>query len=146
VSSAASEEELIVQYLDGAWAEILGWGCVLAGLAALAGTAVLLERRLSLFRARAAGMPLRLERGREWDLVMRRATRELARGPRVEALQADATVRIEAAEYAYNRLLMDCARHCAPPAAPADEPVPEPVEPAREPEKAPAEERAPLAA
>ena len=135
-----------MQYLDGAWTEILGWGCVLAGLAACAGAVVLLERRLGLFRSRMAGMPPRLERGREWDLVMRRATRELARGPRVEALQADATVTIEAAEYAYNRLVIDCAKHCAPPAASADEPVPEPVEPARETEKAPAEERAPLAA
>jgi hypothetical protein len=135
-----------VQYLDGAWVEILGWGCVLAGLAACAGAVVLVQQRLGLFRSSRAGMPPRLERGREWDLVMRRATKELARGPRVEALQADATVTIEAAEYAYNRLLMDCAKHCTPPAAPADEPVSEPLEPARETEKAPAEERAPLAA
>jgi hypothetical protein len=137
-----------VHYLDGAWAEILGWSFVLAGLAAYTGAVTLLERRRTRHRSRAAGMSPRLERGREWDLVMRRATKELARGPRVEALQADATVTIEAAEYAYNRLLADCVRHRAAPQLPAaDEPAPAPVvEPARETEPAPAEEPAPLAA
>jgi hypothetical protein len=136
-----------VHYLDGAWAEILGWVIVLAGLVAFTGAVVLLERRLGVLRSRRAGMPPRLERGREWELVMRRATNELARGPRVEALQADATVTIEAAEYAYNRLLLEDAKHCtAPSPPPAAEPAPESAEPARETEEAPAEERAPLAA
>jgi hypothetical protein len=139
-----------VHYLDGAWAEILGWSFVLAGLAACAGAVMLLERRRSRHRARTAGLSARLERGREWDLVMRRATKELARGPRVEALQADATVTIEAAEYAYKRLLADCAKHGAAPEPliAADESAPDQpaVEPARETEPAPAEEPAPLAA
>ena len=135
-----------MRYIDVAWAEILVWGSALAGLAAFAGVAACLGR-LGPHRARAAGLPPTLERGCEWDLVMRRATRELARAPRVDALQASATTTIEAAEYAYNRLLLDCARHCTAPSAPhAEPPAPEPAEPVREPEKTPAEERAPLAA
>lgn len=132
-----------MHYLDGAWAEILGWVLVLAGLATFAGGVVLLERTGR--RGSCAGeMQARLDRGHEWDLVMRRATKELARGPRVEALQANATVTIEAAEYAYNRLLLEYAKHCTTPSAP---PAPEPApKPAREAEDAPAEERAPLAA
>jgi hypothetical protein len=78
---------------------------------------------------------------------MHRANKELARGPRVEALQADATLSVQAAEYAYNRLLMDCARHGAAPSPPVAEPTPEPVaEPVHEVQPAPAEEREPLAA
>ena len=73
-------------------------------------------------------MPARLDRGHEWDLVMRRATKELARSPRVEALQANATVTIEAAEYAYYRLLLEYAKHCTAPSAP---PAPSPLPPSR---------------
>jgi hypothetical protein len=132
-----------VHYLNGAWAEILSWVLVLAGLAAFAGGVVLLERVVRR-RSYAVEMPARLDRGHEWDLVMRRATKELARSPRVEALQANATVTIEAAEYAYNRLLLEYAKHCTAPSAP---PAPEPAPvPEREAEEAPAEERAPLAA
>ena len=135
-----------MHYIDVAWTEILVWGSVLVGVAAFAGAVARLGR-LGLYRARTAGMPPRLELGREWDLVMRRATKELARTPRVEALQANATTTIEAAEYAYNRLLLDWAKHCTAPSAPdAEPPAPEPAEPVREPEKTPAEERAPLAA
>jgi len=96
-------------------------------------------------------MSARLEPRREWDLVMSRATKELARGPKVEALQADAMVSVEAAEYAYNRMLQEVARHRTQPAAPLPpvvEPLPpEPVLPEPAPaEVAPAEEHAPLAA
>jgi hypothetical protein len=133
-----------VHDLGGAWTEMLGWGFLLGGLAAFAGVVAVIERRRRLRRVRTAAQ--RLERGREWDLVMRRATNELARGPHVEALQADATVTVEAAEYAYNRLLMDCARHGAAPSLPVAEPAPALVEPAREVEPAPVEEREPLAA
>ena len=137
-------------HLDGAWVDILGWGFVLAGLAAFAAAMGLIERRRRHRRSGAAAMSARLPPGREWELVMRRATRELARGPKVEALQADAMVSIEAAEYAYNRMLQEYARHCAAPSAPSlpiGEPAPAAVvlaEPA--PKVVPAEERAPLAA
>jgi hypothetical protein len=134
-----------VHYLGGAWAEILGWGFVLVGLAAFTGVIAVIERRRRVRHARAAAA--KLGRSREWDAVMCRAVKELARGPRVEALQADATVTVEAAEYAYNRLLMECAKHgAAPPLPVPEEPTPAPAEPVREVEPASAEERAPLAA
>jgi len=151
-----------VHYLDGAWTRIIGWCFVLAGLAAFAAAIVWIERRGRLGRAAAAATSPRLAAGREWDLVMRRATRELARGPKVEALQADAMVSVEAAEYAYNRMLQEYARHSAQPALPtlpAGEPLPQPRQPVvpepvapeivvaeTAPTTKPAEERAPLAA
>jgi hypothetical protein len=129
-----------VDYLDGGWAEILGLIIVLGGVAVFACRLVVTKWRSA---RRCQQMAARLDREREWQLVMHRATKELARGPKVAELQADATVTIEAAEYAYNRLLRDCARHYTAPSAPTVEPT---REVAREPEEAPAEERAPLAA
>jgi hypothetical protein len=135
--------QTIAQHWDGIWGDIFGWIAVLAGLAALAGLIAVLRRH----RARKGPGPVdsaaRLERGREWELVMRRATQELWRGPEVAALQADAAIRVEAAEHAYNRLVVDCAKVCAVSPPPTFEQAG--PEPAREP-KAPAPEREPLAA
>jgi hypothetical protein len=78
---------------------------------------------------------------------MQRASKELARGPRVEGLQSDAAVTVEAAEYAYKRLLLECARHGAAPSTLLAEPTLEiAAEPARKVEPAAADEREPLAA
>jgi hypothetical protein len=139
-----------VIHLDGAWAEVLGWALVLAGLTIFSSLIVIAERRRAR-RFYVPEMPPRLDRGREWDMVMQRASKELARGPRVEELQADAAVTIQSAEYAYNRLVLDCAQHCTV-RAPALEPVVEPVleptvtAPPPQPTPTPAEEPAPLAA
>jgi len=139
-----------VLLLDGAWAEILCWALVLAGLTMFASLIVMLERRRAR-RFHVPEMPPRLDRGREWSMVMQRATKELVRGPRVEELQADAAVTIQSAEYAFNRLLLDCAPLCtarAPTLEPAAEPALEPTltPPAPKPAPAPVEEAAPLAA
>jgi hypothetical protein len=131
-----------VYYLGGVWADVLGWALVLGGMVAFAGLVTLIDRR-NTNRFRIPEMPPRLDGGHEWERVIRRATKELARSPRVEELQADATMTIESAEYAYNRLVVDCAKHCAMPTASTIEPTPELP---RKPEEPPAEERPPLAA
>lgn len=130
-----------MQQLSGAWADALGWAAVLAGLAVFACFIVLIDRRR---HARGANVAATLDRGREWELVVRRATQDLWRGPELAALQADALVKIESAEHAYNRLVVDCARLCTISelsAAPTFEPA---SELARETERPP--ERQPLAA
>jgi hypothetical protein len=55
-------------------------------------------------------VPARLDRTREWELVARRGAEDLARGQRIAALQAHATLKVLSAEHALNRLAADCAR------------------------------------
>jgi hypothetical protein len=86
-------------------------------------------------------MPARLDRTREWGLVVRRGIEDLARGHRIGALQADATLKILSAEHALNRLAADCARLSRASATPTFE---LPARSARQPGAAP--ERQPLAA
>jgi hypothetical protein len=112
---------------------LLGWAGVLAGLAAFAGLLSIFDRRRRVHAAHAGEAAPEVDLAHEWEAVMRRATRELARGPQVEALHADATTTIESAEHAYNRLVVDCARHCQLPTAPTFEPV-QALEPAPKPE------------
>ncbi len=114
---------------------------MLAGLAVLAGLIALVERRRHALRhTTVAKAPARLEPAREWDLVLSRAAADMSRAPQVAALQADAAVKIEAAEHAFGRLVGDWQRLCGQPAAPAPEAPPQPA-PAPE-----APERQPLAA
>ena len=135
--------QTIAQLWDSIWGDIFGWGTVLAGLAAFAGLIAVLQLRRAPKGARVVETVARLEHRREWELVMRCATQELWRGPEVAALQADAAIRVEAAEHAYNRLVVDCAKVC--PVSPAPTFKPAGPAPVREPE-APAPEREPLAA
>ncbi|HWE19128.1 MAG TPA: hypothetical protein VG758_18405 [Hyphomicrobiaceae bacterium] len=123
-------------------ADVSGWAAVLAGLTALAGLVALVERRRRRAprHAAAAKPPVRLEPAREWDLVLSRAAADLSRAPRVVALQADAAVKLAAAEHAFGRLVGDWQRLCGQPAAPVPEAAPQPV-PAPE-----ATEHQPLAA
>jgi hypothetical protein len=122
-----------VQHLSGAWVDILGWAAVLAGLAIFVRIIVLM-RRLRPRGANVAETGARLNRGREWEVVACRATHDLWRGPVLAELQADALVKIESAEHAYNRLVVECAKVCATSAVPTIEPAreverqPEPVE------------------
>jgi hypothetical protein len=134
-----------VHHLDGALVDILGWALVFAVLSALAGILAVIGRARAT-RKRTSATPARLGRDREWALVTQRAARELARAPRLEELQADATVTIESAEYAYNRLLLDCAKHCKAAAAAVPEAAPALAQPSAETPERPAEQRPPLAA
>jgi hypothetical protein len=130
-----------VQDLGGVSADLIGWIAVLAGLATLAGLIAVAERRgHAPRRTTLAKAPARLEPAREWDLVRGRAAAGLSRAPHVAALQADAAVKIEAAEHALGRLVGDWQRLRGQPAAPAPEAAPQPT-PAPE-----APEREPLAA
>jgi hypothetical protein len=86
-------------------------------------------------------MPARLDRTREWELVVRHGVEDAARGRRIGALQADATLKVLSAEHAFNRLVADCARLSRASAAPAFE---LPSRPGRRPGSA--AERRPLAA
>jgi hypothetical protein len=85
----------------------------------------------------------KLEREREWELVMRRAREDLARGAELAALQADTALKIASAEHAYNRLVADCARLCGvtavPPPAPTGPTVQIVSRPETPPEAAPGE-------
>jgi hypothetical protein len=126
-----------VQDLGAISADVIGWAAVLAGLAALTGLIALVERRRRAPRHTAvAELPVRLERAREWDLVLSRAAADLSRAPHVVALHANAAVKLAAAEHAFGRLVGDWQKICgqpallrpAPEATPPSVPAPEPAE------------------
>jgi hypothetical protein len=133
-------------HLSGVWVELLGWAAVLAGLAVLAGVIVLIDRRRPSPQREEVAATLDPER--EWELVIHSASAGLARGADLAVLQADAAMKIEAAEHAYRRLVADCAKLCLTCAVPASEPPPQPVSELKEipsePEKV--AEQPPLAA
>jgi hypothetical protein len=84
----------------------------------------------------------RLDRAREWEIVMRRAAQGVSLAPELAALQADAALKLGAAEHAYKRLAADYERLCSPPpATPASEPAPQPASAPEAPQQ-----REPLAA
>ena len=127
-----------MQDLGGVWADLIGWIAVLAGLTVLAGLIALVERRRHARRhATVAKAPIRLEPAREWDLVLSRAAADLSRAPHVVALQADAAVKIEAAEHAFGRLVGDWQRLCGQPAVPAPEASPQSAPVPEAPERRP---------
>jgi len=117
-----------MQNLSGVWADVLAYAAILAGLAACAGLAVRRDRPLRPAPPRtvgathlsvaAAGAPHRLDPAREWSLVTRRATQDLDRAAGLAALQAEAALKLAAAEHAYNRLVGDCAQLCRTSAKP----------------------------
>jgi hypothetical protein len=135
----------MLQDLGGAWADILGCAGVLAGVAAFCGLIVFNDRRRPGRVLQPTDTALRLDRRREWETVLGHATRDLARAPRLEELHTGATVKIEAAEHALNRLMLDHAGLCKVPAAGVAEPEvvakPAPaLQPAPAPDPAPAPE------
>jgi hypothetical protein len=75
--------------------------------------------------------------GRQWEIVIGLAERELARAPAIAALQTRAALKIDAAEHALGRIIADCAKVLAAPAVPAPQPgrqlPPRPEAPARDP-------------
>ena len=76
----------------------------------------------------------RLAPGRQWEIVIGIADRELQRVPAIAAHQARAAVQIDAAEHALGRIVADCAKVFALPAAQtARQPAARPGAPARHP-------------
>jgi hypothetical protein len=128
-----------VQDLGGLSADLIGWIAVLAGLTTFAGLIALVERRRRAPRHTilVAEAPARLQPEREWDLVLSRAAADLARAPQVAALQADAAVKLEAAEHAFGRLVGDWQRLCPRPAAAALQASPQPASAPEAPQRQP---------
>ncbi|HEY7552454.1 MAG TPA: hypothetical protein VH913_23395 [Hyphomicrobiaceae bacterium] len=119
----------IMQHVSGLWGEVFAWAAILIGLAVLASLITRIDRRRPEVRRTDAadtaspGTARKLEREREWELVMRRAREDLSRGAELAALQADTALKIASAEHAYNRLVADCARLCGVAAAPPPAPT-----------------------
>jgi hypothetical protein len=139
----------IMQHVSGLWGEAFEWVAILTGLAVLASLITRIDRRRPEARridATDTEPPRaepKLEREREWELVMRRAREDLTRGAELAALQADTALKIASAEHAYNRLVADCARLCdvaaVPPPAPTGPTVQIVSKPETPPETAPGE-------
>jgi hypothetical protein len=133
----------IMQHVSGLWGEVFEWAAILTGLAVLASLITRIDRRRSEARrtdAKDTDPPSaepKLEREREWDLVMRRAREDLARGEELAALQSDTALRIASAEHAYNRLVADCARLCGVAAVSPPAPTGPAVQIVSKPEMAP---------
>jgi hypothetical protein len=106
---------------------MLGWGAVVTGLALFTLAIVLADRR----SARLAAAPAKKHLGRcphrDWELMTGIARTGLEQTDTAMALHARAAERIDSAEYAFNRLLAECAPVMAPPNAPTLQPVPVPV-------------------
>jgi hypothetical protein len=84
------------------------------------------RRRATRGVAPAAPVPT-LDPGRQWEIVVAIAAREVARAPVIVALQARAALKIDAAEHALRRIMADCARILPAPAAPAVLPASKPA-------------------
>jgi hypothetical protein len=90
------------------------------------------ERRRRRVPARDAEAPApvpRVDPGRQWEIVVGIAARELARVPAIAALQGRAALKIDAAEHALARIVADCAKVLPARATPAPQPAPEPCAP-----------------
>jgi hypothetical protein len=105
-------------------------------LAPLSGTWRPASARRRRTAAPAAPVP-RLAPGRQWEIVVDLAARELARAPRIAALHAHAALKIDAAEHAFGRIVADCAKVCAAPLAPVPQPALNLVPPAEAPQRRP---------
>ena len=82
-----------------------------------------IDSRRKAAPAETAAPVARLASARQWEIVMDLATRELARAPRIAALQARAALKIDAAEHALSRIVADCTKVLADPVAPAPRPA-----------------------
>jgi hypothetical protein len=109
---------ITMQYLSANWADVLAWTAVLGGLVACAGLFVrrprpaaakltVIETDLDLAATEGPG---RLAPTREWELLVRRAARDLERGAALAALQSEAAMKLAAAEHGYNRLAQSATR------------------------------------
>jgi hypothetical protein len=113
-------------------AALLGCLAIIAGLALVTALIALVERRaawLPLPRHEARRM-VRCPR-RDWEMVAGVARAGLSQAEAAIALHARAAERIDAAEYAFGRLLAECAAAMGLPDAPTP-PRPLPVMPRRQ--------------
>jgi hypothetical protein len=136
----------MMEHLTDAWGDVLAWTAVLAAVVACAGFAARIGRPgrtaapvtkivevaavaevSAAAEVPAIAGPRRLDPAREWGLVILRATLDLERPAALAALQAEAGVKIAAAEHAYNRLVDDCANLCPTSATPTVVPPPQRV-------------------
>ncbi len=85
------------------------------------------DRRRPARSVETAAPVATLDPGRQWEIVVDIAAREVARAPAIAALQARAALKIDAAEHALGRILADCAKVLPAPAAPTARPAPEPA-------------------
>jgi hypothetical protein len=107
---------------------LAGWGAVIAGFLLFTWLILLADRRSGrLNAARAKEKPQRRCPQHDWELVTGIARTGLAQADVVMALHARASERIDAAEYAFSRLLAECAAIMQLPLAPLLQPVPVPV-------------------
>ena len=111
---------------------LLGWAAILAGLALFAALIALAERRAGRLHAAPPRQrqPGRCPR-RDWDRAAGIARAGLSQAEAAIQLHARAADRIDAAEYAFGRLLAECAAIMGLPDAPTP-PRPVPVMPRRQ--------------
>jgi hypothetical protein len=105
---------------------LAGWCAVISGLALYSWLHILADRRAARLTAVPAKEPKRLGRcpHRDWDLMTGIVRTGLAQTHTASTLHARAAERIDAAEYAFNRLLAECAAIMSLPNALAPRPVP----------------------
>jgi hypothetical protein len=104
---------------------VAAWGMVLAGLSLLSWLMVVASRR----PAKLSSAPVKARQPgrcphRDWELTTAIARTWLAQADGATQLHARASQRIDAAEYALNRLLGECATVMRLPLAPTLQPVP----------------------
>jgi hypothetical protein len=106
---------------------LLGWAAILAGLALFTALIALAEGRSAKLRAAKPRQrpPGRCPR-RDWERVAGIARAGLSQAEAAILLHGRAADRIDAAEYAFGRLLAECAAVPELPQAPRPRPVPLP--------------------
>ena len=98
---------------------LAAWAAVIAGLSLFTWLMLLADRRSArLNAALEKEKPARRCPQRDWELVTGIARTGLAQIDAAMALHARASERIDAAEYAFNRLLVECAAAMGLPDAP----------------------------
>jgi hypothetical protein len=112
----------IVDCLNGALATVSGVAMALPGWLGHAGRSAFRSARVLPPFAVAAAPP-RLAHGREWEIVVDLLRRDLARAHAIAAIQAHAALKIDAAEYALNRIVADCAAVLTTPLMPLRPPA-----------------------
>jgi hypothetical protein len=103
--------QALLQILHTLPADLIGWVCVIAGLGAYACLVALSERRAAKRRLAPAQptVPLRDARS-DWARLVDIVENGLRQADTIAALHAAATDRIDGLEYAFGRLLEDCAK------------------------------------
>ena len=117
------------EHIDPAHLKTLaGWCAVISCLALYSWLYILADRRAARLAAMAAAAKVPRPQGRcprrDWDLMTGIVHAGLAQTEAAAALHARAAERIDAAEYAFNRLLAECAAMGLPSTPTPPRPVP----------------------